>query len=156
MSLLFLAPLIVTLGSGCVFKAAKDTSTETATVAFAVGLIGLAFTLILSPWEVQLLLVVLLLANVKWVTLLDFLFSRREDVAPVGSARDGSEATASTISASAVETNSMVETGTEPHPAEKVVLGKYRGAICELGQPVVEQSPHQPTVELQYRGAKVR
>lgn len=150
---------MVTLGSGCVFKAAKDTSTETATVAFAVGLIGLAFTLILSPWEVQLLLVVLLLANVKWVALLDFLFSRREDVAPFGSARDGSEATASTISTSAVETNSTetnstVKTDTEPHSAEKVVLGKYRGAVCELGQPV-ERSP-QLTVELQYRGAKVR
>lgn len=155
MSLLFLVPLTVTLGSGCVFKAAKDTSTETATVAFAVGLVGLAFTLILSPWEVQLPLVVLLLANVKWAAILDFLFSRREDVAPSSRARDGSDAVASTISTSAVETISTIKTDAEQNPAEKVVLGKYRGAVCELGQPV-ERSPHQPTVELQYRGAKVR
>lgn len=153
MSLLFLVPLTVTLGSGCVFKAARDTSTETANVAFAVGLIGLAFTLILSPWEVQLLLVLLLLTNVKWAALLNFLFSRPEDTAPASSVRSDGNIKPST--ASAVETISTVETGAEPNLAGKVVLGKYRGAVCELGQSL-EQSPHQPAVELQYRGAKVR
>jgi hypothetical protein len=153
MSLLFLVPLTVTLGSGCVFKAAKDTSTETANVAFAVGLIGLAFTLILSPWEVQLLLVLLLLTNVKWAALLNFLFSRPEDTSPVSSVSSDSNIKPST--ASTVETISTVETGAEPNLAGKVVLGKYRGAVCELGQSL-ERSPHQPAVELQYRGAKVR
>lgn len=155
MSLLFLVPLTVTLGSGCIFKAAKDTSTETANVAFAVGLIALAFTLILSPWEVQLLLVLLLLTNVKWAALLNFLFSRPEDTAAIGSA--GSDSNIKLSRASTVETTSTstVETGADPEPAGKVVLGKYRGAVCELGQ-TGERSPRQPTVELQYRGAKVR
>ncbi|NJL35579.1 MAG: DUF4278 domain-containing protein [Leptolyngbyaceae cyanobacterium SM1_4_3] len=151
MSFLFLAPLTVTLGSGFVFKAAKDTSTETATAAFAVGLIGLASTLILSPWEVQLLLVVLLLANVRWVTLLNFLFVRNEVAAPV-ELGDRNDTISSDATASAATTRETDAKATSP---EKVVLGKYRGAVCELGHQA-EISPRQPTVKLQYRGAKVR
>ncbi|NJO74248.1 MAG: DUF4278 domain-containing protein [Leptolyngbyaceae cyanobacterium RM1_406_9] len=151
MSFLFLVPLTVTLGSGFVFKAAKDTSTETATAAFAVGLIGLASTLILSPWEVQLLLVVLLLANVRWVTLLNFLFVRNEVAAPV-ELGDRNDTTSSDTTASTAATK---ETDPKATSSEKLVLGKYRGAVCELGHQA-EISPHQPTVELQYRGAKVR
>jgi hypothetical protein len=151
MSFLFLVPLTVTLGSGFVFKAAKDTSTETATAAFAVGLIGLAFTLILSPWEMQLLLVVLLLANVKWVTLLNFLFARDEVAAPV-ELGDRNDTTSSDATAPVAATR---ETDPKATSSEKVVLGKYRGAVCELGHQA-EISPRQPTVELQYRGAKVR
>jgi predicted MFS family arabinose efflux permease len=156
MSLLFLFPLAVTLGSSFVFKTSKDTSTETAIAAFAIGLVGLALTLILAPWEIQLLLLLLLIANVRWLALSNFLFSRSQDIQIAPKARDAATSTA-TVSTQATPSG---ETALGETASGEVVMGKYRGAVCPIGRQadshLTELSTHQPAVVLQYRGAKVR
>lgn len=67
MSTLFLIPCILTLGAACILKVYEKTEDELSVYVALVGLPSLVLALVLSPWEIKLLLIAALLFQKGWV-----------------------------------------------------------------------------------------
>lgn len=140
MPYLFLLPLGLAVG---MVYLARNSSDEIAYLSAFVAVGGLLLSLILAPWEIQLLLLiaVVVIVTVLW---------RR-------SGEEGKEAIENPVAGITGEKKYRGVTYTET-PAEEVpeieVEGKYRGASVKISNTRSIAAPIRPSA-LKYRGASV-
>lgn len=130
MSLMFLIPLAIALGAVYLFE---HSTQETAVFATAVGIVGAFLSLVLAPWQIQLLLLAVILLKFRGKPLWVYeTFDSKETKLPAN--EEGKQAMPN-------------------NPSSKdEIIGKYRGADCKI-QPSENTPVHQPNFTIKYRGA---
>ena len=151
MSLFFLMPLAITLLAVYILQNSAD---EISYLAAAVSLVGLFVSLVVAPWQIQILLLFLVLLSARRLLqqcqpVVEAQFevqSEAQSEAQVEFQDD--KAQLSYRGVNYESTPAAVEV------AEVEVTGKYRGQVCKVRKS--ETIPvSQPTSGLKYRGATV-
>jgi len=158
MHLLFLIPLATGLVTGYIFK---NSAEEMEYLPDIVTVVSLILSLILAPWQLQVLVLVLVLISVR--RLLQQHDYRMAPKNNTGEKLNELGATDEHTPATARDTNrekvgkyrgaNYELTSATSHVNEGEIAGKYRGAPCRIRHH--QQVPLQPTFELKYRGASI-
>jgi uncharacterized membrane protein len=146
MRLLFLAPLLTGLISGYVARRSQD---EMAYLTGAVACISVLISLMLAPWQVQLLLLVFIVSTIKYVW-------KRKDITEEAFAvqqfqstvRDQVNLMGNRKAAEVVSGSIAV---TPPEAIDKKKVRKYRGVLIDETPSQAASTPS----NLKYRGANV-
>jgi hypothetical protein len=158
MSLLFLIPLATGLVTGYIFKNSAEEMEYLPDLVTAVSLI---LSLILAPWQLQILVLLLVIISVRRL-----LQQHEYRMAPKNNTQEKlnelsvtDKATPATDGVAKREkvgkyrgANYELTSATAQVP-EGEIAGKYRGAPCRIRHH--QQVPLQPTFELKYRGASI-
>ncbi|MEW5856481.1 MAG: DUF4278 domain-containing protein [Cyanobacteriota bacterium] len=148
MSLFFLMPLAITLLAVYILQNSAD---EISYLAAAISLVGLFVSLVVAPWQIQILLLFLVLLGARRLL---------QQCQPVVEAQvepqveprlDSQDDNKTQLSYRGVDYESTPSTG---EVAEVEVTGKYRGQVCKVRKSE-NISVSQPTSGLKYRGATV-
>ncbi|MBD2541055.1 DUF4278 domain-containing protein [Coleofasciculus sp. FACHB-SPT36] len=152
MSLSFIMPLAITLLAVYILQNSAD---EISYLAAAISLVGLFVSLVVAPWQIQVLLLLVVLLSARRLLqqcqpVVDAQFEAQSEpkIEPQSEFQEDDKTQLSYRGINYESTPAAVEV------AEVEVTGKYRGQVCKVRK--TENMPvSQPTSGLKYRGATV-
>lgn len=146
MHLLFLIPLTTSLVAGYLFKKSAD---EMAYLTGVVTIVSLIVSLVLAPWQLQLLILMLVIISSKQILLqnqyrVELEESKEEKLDYSGVSYKPTPPTSDVL---------MNPPHSSPR-AEDEIGGTYRGSAWRVGD--LKKAPvFQPTFDLKYRGNRI-
>lgn len=157
MHLFFLVPLTAGLVSGYIMQKSAD---EMAYLTGTIAIVSLILSLIVAPWQLQLLILMLVIISTRRLLLLNH---SQLDLAAKPEEQRGSERSAATLPSAPAKPMLMVKhsgVSHQPTPAliaatKQEITGKYRGSTWKV--PSSKQARALPTTyKLKYRGSSFR
>ncbi len=155
MRLLFLIPLSLGMIFSYIFR---DTDEDIAYLTNIIILVNFAVSLIIAPWQVQLIILVILLITVR-----RFLLKNQQEITQEGNVK--TEVIGEELSQNNQDKNTIKYRGvsyeihsTEANITEGEIVGKYRGKELhshKIPDNLVVKNDHNPKYHLKYRGVSM-